>query len=93
MKKDIRYSNSDLCKIKPALIPALFVLKNECCGCGLCCSVCKDSSVGAITMVKDEEGFEYPQIDLSLCVGCHKCLQKCPMKNNVNTKEERRGFK
>ena len=34
----------------------------------------------AISMVEDEEGFEYPQIDESKCVRCHQCIKVCPIK-------------
>ena len=27
-----------------------------------------------------EEGFEYPQIDESICVRCGMCLKVCPIK-------------
>lgn len=41
-------------------IPILYNRKEECCGCTACYAVC---SRNAICMVKDEEGFEYPEID------------------------------
>jgi len=34
----------------------------------------------AISMVEDEEGFEYPQIDENKCVRCYKCLNVCSFK-------------
>ena len=34
----------------------------------------------AISMVEDEEGFEYPQIDESKCVRCCQCIKVCPIK-------------
>lgn len=34
----------------------------------------------AISMVEDEEGFEYPQIDECKCVGCCQCMKVCPIK-------------
>ena len=56
-------------------IPVLFYTKEECCGCSACYSVCP---VKAITMIEDEEGFEYPNIDETKCIKCHQCLKVCP---------------
>lgn len=58
-------------------IPILYENKEECCGCTACYSVC---SQRAISMVVDEEGFEYPQIDNSKCMGCYQCIKVCPFK-------------
>ena len=41
-------------------IPVLYKRKEECCGCTACYAICPKE---AISMVEDEEGFEYPQID------------------------------
>lgn len=57
--------------------PVLFSRKEECCGCTACYAICPKR---AITMVEDEEGFEYPQIDENICVKCEMCLTVCPMK-------------
>ena len=35
--------------------------KNRCCGCSACSKICP---VGAITMIEDEEGFLYPEINV-----------------------------
>lgn len=43
-------------------IPVLYKRKEECCGCTACYASC---SQNAISMVVDEEGFEYPQIDVN----------------------------
>lgn len=51
--------------------------KEECCGCTACYAICPKE---AISMVEDEEGFEYPQIDDSKCVRCYQCLKVCPFK-------------
>lgn len=34
----------------------------------------------AISMVVDEEGFEYPQIDVNKCIRCYQCIKVCPFK-------------
>lgn len=52
--------------------------KKNCCGCSACSSVC---SKGCIKMQPDMEGFEYPQIDIDKCVGCHLCEEVCPFLN------------
>ena len=40
-------------------VPILYSRKEECCGCTACYAICPKE---AISMVEDEEGFEYPQI-------------------------------
>ena len=35
---------------------------------------------GAIYMEDDEEGFQYPVVDASLCIRCYKCINVCPIK-------------
>lgn len=57
-------------------LPVLFRRKEECCGCTACFAVCPN---GAICMVEDEEGFEYPHINEAKCISCNKCLGVCPM--------------
>ena len=49
--------------------------KVKCCGCKACVDVCKHA---AISMVEDEEGFHYPQIDDAKCVDCGLCDDVCP---------------
>ena len=39
-------------------IPVLYKRKEECCGCTACYAICPKE---AISMVEDEEGFEYPK--------------------------------
>lgn len=48
--------------------------KEHCCGCTACEYVCP---LSAISMVEDEKGFLYPQVDESKCVNCGKCLNIC----------------
>lgn len=50
-------------------------LKKECCGCGACSSICPQK---VIEMVKDIEGFAYPQlINKKACVHCDQCRRVC----------------
>lgn len=63
-------------------IPTLFERKEECCGCTACLAICPKE---AISMVVDDEGFEYPLIDINYCVMCGLCLTVCPIKEaNIN---------
>jgi formate hydrogenlyase subunit 6/NADH:ubiquinone oxidoreductase subunit I len=57
--------------------PKLYEKKEKCCGCSACYAVCPQN---AISMVEDEEGFEYPQINEKKCLSCYLCLKVCPLK-------------
>lgn len=61
--------------------PILVDKKEYCCGCGACKAACK---INAITMKRDEYGFEYPVIDENKCVGCKKCMNICAYQNSNN---------
>ncbi len=56
-----------------------------CCGCTACANVCPKE---CITMNADNEGFLYPQVDVSKCIDCGRCEQACPIKNTT----EEKGF-
>ena len=58
----------------------LFENKYQCCGCNACEIVCGKK---AITMIEDENGFRFPQIDADKCVGCGSCLKVCCIGNEV----------
>ena len=53
--------------------------KEECCACSACQQVCH---VGAIQMVKDEEGFFFPSKNSAICVNCGKCEKVCAFTGN-----------
>lgn len=57
-------------------IPVLFTENFLCSGCGACFSICARD---AIAMKEDEEGFEYPEIDIDKCVYCLLCKTVCPI--------------
>ena len=74
-------------------------LQQFCTGCGACTTVCAKS---AITMQPDAEGFLYPVVDSTFCVGCDQCEKRCPTNQKSilnqpkvfsawNTKEEERA--
>jgi len=49
---------------------------SQCCGCTACQSICVH---GAITMISDKEGFNYPFVDKLKCVECRLCEKVCPI--------------
>lgn len=57
-------------------VPVLFDRKEECCGCTACYAICPQR---AISMLEDEEGFEYPHINEKKCVRCFLCSEVCPI--------------
>ena len=60
-------------------IPTLYDKKELCCGCSACYSICPQR---AIPMEEDEEGFDYPVIDINKCIGCNKCISVCPIEKS-----------
>ena len=59
--------------------------KNKCCGCSHCMHICP---VGAITMVEDNEGFKYPNIDNEKCIHCNKCKNLCQFNKNKDYSQQ-----
>ena len=57
--------------------------KSQCCGCNGCVLRCPK---GCITMVEDEEGFLYPQVDAAMCIECGLCEKVCPVLNPYEAK-------
>lgn len=55
---------------------SVYLNKSACCGCKSCASICP---VHAISMVEDEYGFTYPQVDSATCIDCGRCKTVCPM--------------
>lgn len=58
-------------------------IKEKCCGCSGCYHICP---VSAITMEKDEEGFEYPKINSEKCIHCNLCKKVCTFNNEYTVK-------
>ncbi len=59
--------------------------KLKCNGCHACFSICSKKS---ISMVADDEGFLYPQIDKETCSDCALCQQVCPINKQLLPKED-----
>lgn len=57
--------------------------KSQCCGCSACAQRCPKQ---CISMQMDNEGFLYPQVDISKCVDCHLCEKVCPVINQYDTR-------
>ena len=57
--------------------------KKECCGCGACEKICPKK---CIKMRNDDNGYVFPQVDVSTCVDCHLCEKVCPFKNKPEVK-------
>ncbi|MBU3159860.1 Coenzyme F420 hydrogenase/dehydrogenase, beta subunit C-terminal domain [Clostridium frigoris] len=56
--------------------------KQNCSGCSSCVNACPKH---CIEMVEDNEGFLYPQVDVSKCIDCGLCERACPIINKVST--------
>lgn len=61
-------------------IPNLWKKEEECCGCTACATICPKQ---AITFVYNAEGFLYPEVDSSKCIGCLKCEMVCAFKKDT----------
>lgn len=59
------------------------VEENICIGCKTCKIICPTS---AITMERNDEGFEYPVISDKLCIKCGKCVAYCPALQDFSRK-------
>ena len=58
--------------------------KSKCCGCNTCVQRCPKQ---CIVMHEDEEGFLYPQVDVTLCIDCGLCEKVCPVINQNMKKD------
>ena len=60
--------------------------KKDCCGCFACYNICPKE---CISMLKDSEGFSYPQIDSKKCIECNLCEKVCPIINRYVEGEDK----
>ena len=58
--------------------------KDLCCGCTACYSICPKN---AISMVRDKDGFLYPEVDKEKCINCGMCKKVCPILNKSKLNE------
>lgn len=58
---------------------------NNCCGCGLCASICPKK---AIKLKENEDGFIYPYIDDDKCINCGLCKKSCIYQKVLSSDEE-----
>ncbi|MBR2491332.1 MAG: Coenzyme F420 hydrogenase/dehydrogenase, beta subunit C-terminal domain [Ruminiclostridium sp.] len=56
-----------------------------CTGCTACKFVC---DAEAISMVSDQDGFYYPVVELSLCQGCMRCEEACPVISPLKSEQQ-----
>ena len=57
-----------------------YKITDLCCGCGACATICPKD---AISIIKNDEGFEHYHIDALKCVRCGQCKSVCPMTNII----------
>ena len=62
------------------------IIAAECNGCEACANICPRN---AIKMIRDAEGFAYPEINRELCDDCGKCDAICPALNFTKTFPEK----
>ena len=55
------------------------ITEKECTGCSSCVNKCP---LQCISLVKNKEGFFYPQIDTQKCTKCNLCISACPLNKN-----------
>lgn len=53
---------------------------DTCTGCSACATTCPAQ---VIEMVRDGEGFAYPQVNTAGCLACNKCTTACPVLDPV----------
>ena len=54
---------------------------DSCTACSACQSICHKH---AITMITDDEGFQYPYINEDSCVECGLCIKTCPSNKELD---------
>lgn len=61
------------------------ITHKDCFGCGACQEIC---SAKAIKLVESNEGFLYPQLEISLCTQCNICDNVCPVIHHSKLKHK-----
>lgn len=64
-------------------------INEKCTGCGACTSICAKE---ALDLKYNKEGFYYPTLDVSKCVGCHLCEKACHVLSKPITDETDRNY-
>ena len=59
--------------------------KTKCCGCTACANICPKK---CIIMKQDNEGFQYPHVDIERCINCGLCDKSCPILNKRKLNKE-----
>ena len=58
-------------------------LKKDCTGCMSCVNSCPSM---AIKIIRDKNGFDYPEINRDTCISCGKCMKSCAALNQLHSK-------
>ena len=59
--------------------------KISCCGCNACVQACPKK---CISLVTDNEGFWYPEVQYDECISCNMCEKVCPIQNKTSFSDE-----
>lgn len=63
--------------------------KSKCSGCYSCVNACPKK---CITMISDQEGFWYPNIDKEKCIDCGLCEKRCPILNDMKVNNNPKAY-
>ncbi|MCR5421898.1 MAG: 4Fe-4S dicluster domain-containing protein, partial [Lachnospiraceae bacterium] len=66
-----------------------FDVKENCCGCGICTTICPTKSIKFVT---DEMGFERTEVNIDTCINCSLCDELCPIQGKTIKKEPQVGY-
>lgn len=59
--------------------------KSKCTGCSACFNVCPSK---AISFVRNEEGFLFPEVNEKLCSDCGECIRVCQISDSFNCEKQ-----